>query len=375
MIEIKNKSKCSGCHACMNVCPKHCITMQVDEEGFWYPVVDKEKCIECGLCEKRCPILNDMCIDNSPKAFACFNKDEEVRKESSSGGIFTLLASQVIDLGGVVYGAAFNENFEVEHIQVTKKSELHKLRGSKYVQSRLGNSYSEIKELLSQNRLVYFSGTPCQIDGLLCFLNKKYDNLICQDIICHGVPSPKVWDKYKQEMCKEKPETIEFRNKDNGWINFNMAIRFKNNKYVKSHKEDSFMKAFLTDLCLRPSCYDCHSKSIHRNSDITLADFWGIKNVCPEMYDNKGVSLVFINSNKGEQLFNDILSNINYKEVDIKKASEWNPAAYKSVVYPKKRDDFMKNIFNAKNFNHCVEKYTRPSLIIRIKIFLRKLIG
>lgn len=176
MIEIKDKTKCSGCHSCMNICPKNCITMKVDEEGFWYPKVDKEKCIECSLCEKRCSILNDMSIENNPQAYACYNKDEEIRKESSSGGIFTLLASYIIDNCGIVYGAAFNESFEVEHMGVMNKQDLSKLRGSKYVQSKLGDTYSKIRLQLNQGKLVYFSGTPCQIDGLLCFLNKNLLN-------------------------------------------------------------------------------------------------------------------------------------------------------------------------------------------------------
>lgn len=372
MIEIKDKSKCSGCHSCMNICPKNCIEMKVDEEGFWYPTVDKEKCIECGLCEKRCPILNDMSIENTPQAYACYNKDEEIRKESSSGGIFTLLASYIIDNGGIVYGAAFNQNFEVEHIEVTNKQDLSKLRGSKYVQSKLGNTYSKIKEHLNQNKLVYFSGTPCQIDGLLCFLNKKYDNLICQDIVCHGVPSPKVWQYYLNTLDKPKSadlKYISFRNKDNGWEDYNFKIQYNNFTYVENHLKNVYMKSFLSNLCLRPSCYDCHSKSLHRNSDITLADFWGIKEVCPELYDNKGTSLVFINSNKGKSLFNKIIENIKYKEVDITKASKYNSAAFKSVSKPEKRDKYMNNIFNNK-FDKYSKKYTKLPLVLRIKIFI-----
>ncbi|MFR1757493.1 MAG: Coenzyme F420 hydrogenase/dehydrogenase, beta subunit C-terminal domain, partial [Thomasclavelia spiroformis] len=324
MIVIKDKSMCSGCHGCMNICPKNCITMKEDNEGFWYPIVDREKCIECGLCEKSCPILNDMSVKNSPKAYACYNKDDEIRKESSSGGIFTLLASYIIKRGGVVYGAAFNNKFEVEHIQVSTIDDLSKLRGSKYVQSKLGNTYSEIKKLLSQEKLVYFSGTPCQVDGLLSFLNKKYDNLICQDIICHGVPSPKLWKYYLRQFKLEDNAKIVFRDKSTGWDSYSFTIN-QNNKYSQLASQNDYMKVFLKDLCLRPSCYDCHSKSLHRNSDITLGDFWGIKEIYSEMYDeNKGTSLVFINSDKGKNIFNKILNEIKFKYVDIDKASLYN---------------------------------------------------
>ena len=374
MIEIKDKSKCSGCHSCMNICPKNCIEMKVDQEGFWYPAVDKEKCIKCGLCEKRCPILNDMNIENTPHAYACYNKDEEIRKESSSGGIFTLLASYIIDNGGIVYGAAFNQNFEVEHIEVTNKQNLSKLRGSKYVQSKLGNTYSKIKEHLNQNKLVYFSGTPCQIDGLLCFLNKKYDNLICQDIVCHGVPSPKIWKHYLKKFDLEKNAKISFRDKSTGWDSYSFSIKQDSNSFKELSSQNEYMKVFLKDLCLRPSCYDCHSKSLHRNSDITLADFWGIKEVCPEMYDNKGTSLVFINSDKGKKLFDKISNDIKYQEVDINDASKHNPSSFKSVNIPEKREEYMANIFN-NQFDKYSKKYTKLPSLLRIKIIVARFIN
>lgn len=375
MIEIKDKSKCSGCHSCMNICPKKCIEMRADEEGFWYPKVDEEKCIECELCEKRCPILNDMSTENKPQAYACYNKDEEIRKESSSGGIFTLLASYIIDNGGTVYGAAFNKNFEVEHIEVTNKQDLRKLRGSKYVQSKLGSTYSKIREQLNQNKLVYFSGTPCQIDGLLCFLNKKYDNLICQDIICHGVPSPKIWKSYIDEMnakYHDKPSKIEFRNKKINWDSYGMYIKYSRKEYFRIHNEDMFMVAFLKNLSLRPSCYNCSSKTLHRNSDITLADFWGIKEVCPEMYDGKGTSLVIVNSEKGKVIFEKILYNARYAKVDLDKAIKFNSAAIKSVDIPKKRKKYMKNIFYHK-FDKYTEKINKTSFFLKIKILLQRL--
>lgn len=372
MIEISDKSKCSGCYSCMNICPKNCIKMKIDKEGFWYPEVDKEKCINCGLCEKRCPILNDMSIDNEPKAYACYNLDEEVRKESSSGGIFTLLASHIIDKGGFVYGATFSKDYLVEHIQVNTKDKLSKLRGSKYVQSKLGRTYSEIRDLLNQNKLVYFSGTPCQIDGLLCFLNKKYDNLICQDIVCHGVPSPKIWKHYLNKFKLEENAKILFRDKSTGWDSYSFTIEQKN-KFTQLASQNEYMKVFLKDLCLRPSCYDCHSKSLHRNSDITLADFWGIKEVCPDMYDNKGTSLVFINSKKGQEIFNKIMSDIKFQEVDINEAIKYNTSSFKSVIIPKKREEFMSNVFN-NQFDKYTKKYTKLQLILRIKIFIARLI-
>lgn len=368
MVEITDKLNCSGCHSCVNVCPKKCITMISDQEGFWYPKIDKEKCIDCGLCEKRCPILNDMRVNNDSKAYACYNLDEEIRKESSSGGIFTLLATNIIDRGGIVYGAAFNHNYEVEHTKITNKKKLNKLRGSKYVQSKIGGVYAEIKELLNQEKIVYFSGTPCQIDGLLCFLDKKYDNLICQDIVCHGVPSPKIWKHYLKQFNIEKDANILFRDKSTGWDSYSFTIKQKN-KFTQLSSDNEFMKVFLKDLCLRPSCYDCHSKSLHRNSDITLADFWGVKEVCPELYDNKGTSLVFINSKEGQMIFDKIIPYIKYQEVDIKKAAEYNPSSYKSVTVPRERHKFMIQIFST-DFNKISKNYTKISIFLKFKVFI-----
>lgn len=376
MIEITDKSKCSGCYSCVNACPKKCITMISDQEGFWYPNIDKEKCIDCGLCEKRCPILNDMKVNNNPKAYACYNLNEEIRKESSSGGIFTLLASNIIDRGGIIYGAAFNHNYEVEHIKITTKKELNKLRGSKYVQSKIGEVYAEIKELLNQEKIVYFSGTPCQIDGLLCFLDKKYDNLICQDIICHGVPSPMVWKDYvesKNEEYGSKPVRINFRQKNSGWNLYELSLQYKDSSYNYCHKDDLFMRAFLSNLILRPSCYNCSSKSLHRNSDITLADFWGIDNIDKCMNDDKGISLIFINSNKGKNLFKEILDDIRYKEVDINDAVKYNCSAYLSVKEPKKRKAFFRN-YGKINFEKNVNSCTKVMVHIKIKNKLKSIV-
>lgn len=368
MIKIEDKSKCSGCHSCYNVCPKHCITMIEDQEGFWYPEVDKNQCIDCGLCEKRCPILNDMKVDNQPIAYACYNKDESIRKESSSGGVFTLLATLVIEHGGIVYGASFNDENMVEHIEINNVNDLSKLRGSKYVQSRIRDTYSRVREYLNQGRLVYFSGTPCQIDGLLAYLNKKYENLILQDIVCHGVPSPKVWKKYLEQFNIEKDARILFRDKSTGWDSYSFTIDQKD-KFTQLSGQNEYMKVFLKNLCLRPSCYNCHSKSLHRNSDITLADFWGIKNICPELYDNKGTSLVFINSEKGNELFNRIKKNIEYKAVNIDEASKYNPSSYQSVSLPKNRSKYMENIFD-NDFNQYSSKYTKLSLVQKFKIII-----
>lgn len=369
MIEIEKKECCSGCHACANICPQKCIEMREDEEGFLYPYVDVSKCVECKLCEKVCSIINHKEPVNESKAYGCINKDEKVRMQSSSGGVFTLLAEYIINKGGSVYGAAFDGDFEVEHIEIKDKKDIGKLRGSKYTQSKIGNTYSKVKQELEAGALVYFSGTSCQIDGLISYLQKPYDNLICQDIICHGVPSPKVWRKYLREknvQYRGKPQKVNFREKTSGWNQYSMQIDYSDNSYRCYYGDNAYMKAFLKNMDLRPSCYECHSKSLKRKSDITLADFWGIDNICSEMNDNKGVSLVLVNTRKGQKLFEAIRDNMDYKSVNLQEALQYNSSAYKSSSRPEIRDRFFK-ILDEVNLEEYIAKVTKVSFVTQVK--------
>ena len=317
MIRIHEKDNCSGCHACANVCPQSCILMVSDDEGFWYPQVDKDKCIDCGLCEKVCPIIHKWQPDESrtTTAMVALNKNEEIRLRSSSGGIFTLLAEEIIAQGGVVFGAAFTNDFKsVHHICVSSTVDIGRLRGSKYIQSKTEDSYIQAKKFLDKGIKVLFTGTPCQIGGLYSFLRKDYDNLYTQDIICHGVPSPFIWEKYLEERERKaasKTQQMFFRHKKYGWKTYAVLFEFSNNTaYVKSFQEDSFMKAFLSNSCLRPSCHHCSFRNPIRQADITLADFWGIHEVFPEFDDDKGTSLVLIHSDRGQSLFDSIQTKV-----------------------------------------------------------------
>jgi len=369
-LEIKHKKDCMGCYACANICPVNCISLTCDKEGFWYPKVDYDRCIKCGKCILVCPIINKTSVGNNPIAYACINKNEAIRLRSSSGGLFTLIAEQVIENGGVVFGAGFNKNFEVVHSYVEIKEELEKFRGSKYVQSKIGETYKKAKELLKSGRIVLFTGVPCQIGGLKSFLDEPYENLICIDIVCHGVPSPDVWKKYveyREEKAGSPIQRIAFRCKDEGWKRYSVLFLFKNNtEYRKTLDKDLYMKAFLGDVCLRPSCYDCEFKTLHRQSDITLADFWGVQNIFPEMDDDKGTSLIFVNSDVGRVMFGQIKDKILCKEVDINEAVKYNPAVIKSVKYNSKRENFL-NEKDKEPFDRLVEKYCIDKLSIRIK--------
>ncbi len=368
MKEIVEKSKCSGCHACFNICPQNAVEMIEDEKtGFKYPSINHDKCIDCGMCKKACPILNKTEVENRHNAYACYNKNLEERKNSSSGGIFILLAKYIISQNGVVFGASFDENLNVIHTCADGIEDINKFMGSKYVQSTIGESYKKAKEFLDNGRIVYFSGTPCQIEGLKSYLGKDYSNLYTQDIICHGVPSPKVWNIYlKYRNKEERPSNINFRDKDNGWAFFNLKIKYINNVYIKNHNEDLYMKSFLKNYSLRESCYNCSFKKYYRNSDITLADFWGVNKLCPEMYDKYGTSLVIVSSDKGRELLNRIDENIVLKEVDFDSAVNRNIPYTKSVKMPNDREMFFDDL-DKLEFDSLINKYIKkPSLVKRI---------
>lgn len=319
--KLINKKECCGCTACLHVCPMNCIIMQEDEEGFLYPIIGKEKCIHCHQCEKVCPIQNVSILNIKTETFVGYSKDEEIRNQSSSGGVFSVLAEWILQQNGVVFGAAFDEDFEVHHIAIETKEELSKLRGSKYVQSRLENVYPEVKHCLEMERIVLFTGTACQIAGLKKYLNKEYENLYAVDVLCHGVPSPRIWRMYLEEKKKENNaaiEKIEFRNKENGWKNYSMNIVFSNMKrYCVRYFEDKYVGMFLSNIDLRPACYECHFKEFPRTSDMSIGDSWGIENYMPDMGDDKGTSIILVHSLKGEKLLETIMENLILREANL----------------------------------------------------------
>jgi len=382
-IEIKDKWDCSGCSACVGVCPKKCITMVKDEEGFLYPNIDDSKCIDCGLCSKICPINSPLQLKKErPKSYAVISKDEEIRKNSSSGGVFTHIANYVVDNGGVVFGAKFNEKFEVTHDFATDREGIKAFQGSKYVQSKIGDCYIKAKEFLEDGRLVLFSGTPCQIGGLKAFLNKDYDNLITQDLICHGAPSPLAWDKhleFRTALAGASARRISSRHKKYGWKRFSVSFLFENDtEYLCQHPSDPYMRAFLDNLCLRPSCYNCAFKGVNRVSDITLADFWGVQKIMPEMYDDKGTSLVLIHSDKGSRILEKIQEQLVVKEAPFIQAISANSALIESVREPVKRKQFMLDL-QSKDFKFLKKKYLKRTFKSKLRGFLgkvkRKLLG
>ncbi len=375
MIDIKDKKDCCGCHACATTCAKHCITMQADEEGFLYPVVDKDACTDCGLCEKVCPVINQSEPRKPLKVYAAKNKNEEIRRQSSSGGIFTLLAEKIINEGGVVFGARFNENWDVIHSWTDTIEGIAAFRGSKYVQSTIGDTYREAKDFLKQGRKVLFSGTPCQIAGLKKYLRKDYDNLLTVDVVCHGVPSPLVWSTYLDETREqlrakrgvgknsvplsmdESPVItgISFRDKTNGWKKFGFRLRYAASKAAENTvsasaiREDStyedvttnpYLVGFVKDLYLRTSCHHCAVREGRSHSDFTIADFWGIQNFYPEFDNDSGVNLVFLNTPKSLFVYDVIKPYLSDMVSTYEKGLRGNPAIVKSATLTPQHDEF-----------------------------------
>ena len=370
MINIIDNKDCCGCFACVSKCPNRCIELKADDEGFWYPQISKQDCTDCGLCEQVCPIFKKSESDTSPMAFAAYSNDPEVRMSSSSGGIFTVVAGHVLDKGGVVFGAEWDDDYNVIHGYAQNKNELARFRGSKYVQSKIGDCYKHAERFLKQGRDVLFSGTPCQIAGLKSYLQKEYENLCCVDIICHGVPSPKAWLKYlayREKLAKAPITSVNFRSKQKGWRNFSLSILFDDTMvYNKNLHKDIYLRSFLHNISLRPSCYACRFKGLSRASDLTLADFWGVESVLPHMSDDRGTSLVLVHSDKGKVLFDAAKNDIVFCKTELKEAIALNSAAVKSANKNPFRNLFFRDL-NTIPFDILVKKYCRVKLKDRIR--------
>lgn len=332
---------CCGCYSCEQICPKSCITFKRDNEGFMYPFVNENDCISCGACIKHCPILSIKQEKKQPTVFAAKYKNRDLTFKSTSGGVFIAFANYVLEKGGIVFGCAYDENLVAHHIGIENKKDLYKLQSSKYVQSDIQNIYSKIKNELSKDRYVLFSGTGCQSAGLMTFLGKEYDKLINIDILCHGVPSPELFKNYINYMGKKLGGNLteyNFRSKEKrGW---DLYYKASNNKHSKSDYGffDPYYNAFLNCKTYRESCYNCKFANTNRISDITLGDYWGIKKMHPEFYDNNGVSVVLLNREKGTAIWNKIKQNIDFIPSTVEKAAVMNGNLVESSKRPLCRD-------------------------------------
>lgn len=392
MIKIVRKEQCCGCSACLHICPKRSISFIEDKEGFLYPQVDTSTCIDCGLCEKVCPILNQDEERKPLQVYAAKHTDDEIRMKSSSGGIFTFLAEHIIDKGGVVFGARFNEKWEVVHGYTETKEGLAPFRGSKYVQSNIGNSYKQVEDFLKTGREVMFTGTPCQVAGLKKYLRKDYENLLTVDFVCHGVPSPMVWRKYLEEEIARQSDAgkntvltsskvspvvtgVNFRDKSSGWTKYSFVLNFskasaegeQSTVLSSVFTDNAYMKAFLSNLSLRPSCYACSAKVGKSGSDVTIGDFWGMSNVILDENDY-GVSLVLLYK---KELFD--MFTIHLVESSYEDAISGNMCIYQSVREPINRRLFFVYMTHM-NFSSSLNEITSDNIYFRIKRLLLRMI-
>lgn len=375
MIRISDKAKCCGCLSCVNACPAQCIVPRRDREGFNYPVANPDLCIGCGKCEKVCPVLNPLLPVKPVGTYAARTRavstvggqrSGDRSDGSSSGGIFPALATKFIDDGGVVYGAAFAPDLTVEHIEVNDKEGLEKLKGSKYVQSELYSAYEEVRDHLNEGRKVLFSGTPCQTAGLKKYLGNQTEGLLAVDVACHGVPSPGLWEKYLkafEELHQCKLKSVNFREKTRSWRQYDVLYTkapqegdVKQEAIRIAAEDDIYLSLFRQDMTLRPSCYNCPARNGRSGSDITLADLWSVHKVAPHMDDDKGVSLVLVNSEQGKAHLEALAIEEVYK-VDPSEAVKENGGFATSVQMPPRREEFFKGVHSAKNLIKYMKGY------------------
>ena len=397
MIQILRPEACCGCTACAEKCPKQCISLVEDSEGFLYPKVDAAGCIDCGLCEKVCPWINRPEKFPPKEVLAVKNRNETERMASSSGGVFIALAREVIGRGGVVFGAVFDEKWEVKHACAETMEDVRPMMGSKYVQSRIGDSYCQAERFLKAGRKVLFTGSPCQVAGLHAYLRKDYPNLLSVDFLCHGVPSPGVWRLYLGETfysarraaagkntvlsCSLNPMPvitgIGFRDKEmSGWKKFSFVVRGRSahgadqNSVLLSakHYENTFMRGFLSDVYLRPSCYRCRCKNGVSHSDLTIADFWGVNQLMPDFDDDKGVGLILVNTDKGKAMFECL--DMEIRPSTVEDARRFNNGFKEELKAHPKRKEFFRDLSEGKSVAEAVERALHVSVLRKV---LRKI--
>lgn len=372
---FEEKERCSGCTACMNVCPVGAISMIPDEEGFLYPEIDSQKCINCGLCRKICPFHHYYSRTGSfesPLVYAVKHADEKVREASTSGGMFTALSDFVLAKKGIVYGAAFSKpDFKVHHIRAETIAERDRMRGSKYVQSEIGMVFPVIKSELEKGRDVLFTGTPCQVAGLKAYLgDTQFEKLILCDLVCHGTPSPLIWTEYIELLQKKhgkKLDDFKLRDKGFGWHRATSKAIFEDATSEYNTKLlQSFLNLFLQHVALRASCHRCPFTNFERTGDVTIGDFWGVEKQKPEFDDDRGVSLVLVNTVKGNSIMEQIKGQLIIRPSSIEECVGPQVHLKRPAEPSPKREAFWKD-FHKKGVDFVLKKYGYPTLAVEIK--------
>ena len=383
MINIIEKANCCGCTACKETCPTKAIEMMSDEEGFYYPHITLDKCINCEKCKKVCPIINkNKENDNLRKVYISQNMNDEIRLDSTSGGVFSALAQYVIDKKGYIFGAEFDENWRVIHGVGKCSDDLHRFRGSKYVQSYLGNTFYDVKRLLENEQWVLFTGTPCQIEGLVSYLHKQYDKLILMDLVCFSVSSPLVWKIYLNHLDKtnkidlSEVTNIKFRDKTKYGYEYSLMNFYgKNGKIIYSSGSESnqMLRSFVSNTSVRPSCYDCKFKKINRVSDFTVWDCYNIYKYNKKLDDNRGTSHVMVHTVKAQKIIEEINDKyLRLEQVDINEAIDSEPAMIKSAIINENRKAFFKSIEEG---NDCFDFFFKETIRVKSEKLLRKILS
>jgi len=371
-IYIEDESKCCGCNVCENICPVQAIKITINERGFNYPSIDDNKCIECGLCIKKCSFQNGE-YENEfdlPEAYAIKHKNIEVIKKSRSGGAFTAFTDKILAFDGIIYGCITDDKYVAIHSRAINSEQRDEMRGAKYVQSNLKNIYPQIKKDLEEGKKVLFSGTSCQVAAIKTYFeNIDTKNLIIVDLICHGVPSPRVWKDFLEHCEKRyhgKITDVEFRNKNvYGWKDHVESITVNE----KRHDSRIYTKLFHSHYILRPSCFECPYKHVIHQSDITIGDCWGIDKACPQMEDNIGTSLVLVNNNKGKAFFDECIEDLIYNKVELKNVMQ--PTLQNNFDKPSGMEEFW-NYYNRYGFEGAIKKYKGVNESLKVKLY-RKL--
>lgn len=381
MIILNEKKDCCGCGACQASCPQGCIYMKKDEEGFLYPHIDMSICVNCGICETVCPIININVSEKEKRvdALAVYAKTEQYVKDSSSGGVFSVLAEAIIKEGGIVFGAAFDDKWNVQTSKAESIETLASLKKAKYVQCTTNSAYVEIQHLLLKGIKILYCSTPCQIAGLFSFLGKTYDNLYTLDLICHGVPSPDVWKHYLS-LQKKEIKQVNFRDKRDGWEKNSISFLFADGReLVERNNQNMYMQAFLQGLSVRPSCFSCRFKGLNRLCDITLGDLWGAEHQCPDGYNKSGTSLIIIHSRKGHFLIDGCKDKFHIVKAPMPASIVFNRAIKYSLKEPAKRSLFMEK-YKDKDWDillhECLSVENVPqkrSFLNQIKVILKKI--
>ena len=376
-----DRNHCCGCSACASVCPQGCISMVFDAEGFIYPSVDTTKCVNCNLCDKVCPALTSR-QDAEPKGtFAAHFVDDSIVKSSSSGGIFTVLAQYVISKRGVVYGAHYDDKMNVVYSCAYTNENVAKFRGSKYVQARINDCYQDVAQKLKQGVIVLFTGTPCQIAGLKTFLRKPYDNLFTMEVVCHGVPSEKVWHKHLQ-VIKEKYfagfdiSNVIFRYKENDWRSYKLRyVSCNNNVYDTPRGEDAFFLGFVKCLYSRPSCEKCQFKNGVSGADLTVGDLWGVEMILGNRGNLLGESLVIVNTDRGLKWLRQNADLLSMTEINFADAMPYNEGLHEMAVPHRNRASFFQNVDAGVDVDVLINEMLESNTTERLKESKNKIIN